>query len=568
MAEGVVGDDGGSGCGSRWRWRSNSSACTTISSSSGTIVSTSTHSRSSAASRLSSVSTGAGAGAAAMLLGLEVDGESENGGGYDGTELRTPRGHRPGAAQENRSRSADSKLFSFDDDDDDDDDDFSWEETTEFVQPINKKPRKETTTTAKEKMKQMVQEFFDAWYYGFSGFSVVLERWFTEELGLDGLLHLIATKADGGGTPTSGGRRVQRDFCSSDDARSWIRALNKIMQTISSTSSFFPDHGRPRISAGEEEEEESCFSACLRQPCRFQFARFTQEAMSRMLLFVDFIAALDPKSIITRANGVRPPPYIKIGILMHVREALSRALPLIRLSFHSPPSARVATIQDELTRLLSAKVDKAREAIWTALEDARTRIVLDMDSTPQEPSSDIIKLTWSTTLHINFMLDNYSAVSAIVSEAAILGKYVRIDTTGDDVPPLDSMIMEMSSSLQDKLVSISKSFPDQGLGFLFLLNNTNFMSQQLQSTPYFANVTPLVAAIPGKVEGYMDSYIQVSWAPMLSCLSNHPNTPLCFMTNYSTLFKFESEFQKMYTDQKQWKVPHPELRKKTPQSYH
>jgi hypothetical protein len=68
------------------------------------------------------------------------------------------------------------------------------------------------------------------------------------------------------------------------------------------------------------------------------------------------------------------------------------------------------------------------------------------------------------------------------------------------------------------------------------------------------------AAATRKVEQYIESYIEVSWAPMLSCLSNP--TPLCLGRNHSPLSKFESEFQKTYTTQKLWKVPDPELRKR------
>ena len=69
-----------------------------------------------------------------------------------------------------------------------------------------------------------------------------------------------------------------------------------------------------------------------------------------------------------------------------------------------------------------------------------------------------------------------------------------------------------------------------------------------------------MAAVTRKVEQYIESYIEVSWAPMLSCLSNP--TPLCLGRNHSPLSKFESESQKTYTTQKLWKVPDPELRKR------
>jgi hypothetical protein len=68
-----------------------------------------------------------------------------------------------------------------------------------------------------------------------------------------------------------------------------------------------------------------------------------------------------------------------------------------------------------------------------------------------------------------------------------------------------------------------------------------------------------MAALFGKVGDYVNSYVQVSWKPMLSSLLNP--TPLCFKRSCFLLPKFEDEFRKTYTTQKLWKVPDPELRK-------
>jgi len=113
----------------------------------------------------------------------------------------------------------------------------------------------------------------------------------------------------------------------------------------------------------------------------------------------------------------------------------------------------------------------------------------------------------------------------------------------------------MVYSLLEKLANKSEAFPDQGLRFLFLLNNSSYIVDQLcvlDFPQYYRE------DLGGKVEGYMKRYIRVSWAPVLSCLINP--TPTCFGKNHSPLPKFESEFQKIYTTQKLWKVPHPELR--------
>ncbi|GJM97398.1 hypothetical protein PR202_ga14322 [Eleusine coracana subsp. coracana] len=100
---------------------------------------------------------------------------------------------------------------------------------------------------------------------------------------------------------------------------------------------------------------------------------------------------------------------------------------------------------------------------------------------------------------------------------------------------------------------MSLSLRDQSLKFLFLINNFHFLLQQLW---------PLGFPMPelaGKIHDYVNSYIQVSWAPVLNRL--HNPTVHCF-TRCSPLPKFQSTFLETYTTQKLWKVPDPEMRKR------
>ncbi|CAN6206620.1 unnamed protein product [Urochloa humidicola] len=339
-------------------------------------------------------------------------------------------------------------------------------------------------------------------------------------------------------------------------ARSWIKALAKIMESL-----------RCVVFQFEEEHEADVSSV----PDPFQFAQFMQETMLRMLAFVDVMVALD-------SSGV-PVPALqhRISILLRVRSALSEASSDIEGyvlekkdiegSLLSTPSPEVDLIGNEMLNLLTAKDGKAGEAIWSTLEEVRTRflhLMKDSSATSQTPqgSSGIHKVTLSVMDHINFLMDNYSSVSPIVYEATsqLQGNYVphRIGHQ----PHLDTMIMEMASRLQEKLSNMSESFPDQGLKFLFLFNNSDFIRERLLcSTWRSSSLQVHAAALLRKVEGYMESYLQVSWAPVLSCLFNP--TPLCLFGKYyypQPLPNFESEFQKMYATQKFWKVPDPELR--------
>ena len=124
--------------------------------------------------------------------------------------------------------------------------------------------------------------------------------------------------------------------------------------------------------------------------------------------------------------------------------------------------------------------------------------------TPQG-SSDIHKVTLSVMAHITFLLENYSPVDPIVSEAAILRKYVLPHINTGYIPPLDSMIIEMACCLQERISLISKTFLDQSLKFLFLLNNFNFICHSLHNnTTGFSFLQVHVASLVEKVEHYLE----------------------------------------------------------------
>jgi hypothetical protein len=158
-------------------------------------------------------------------------------------------------------------------------------------------------------------------------------------------------------------------------------------------------------------------------------------------------------------------------------------------------------------------------------------------------------------------VDNKLLLDLIISEAHNRGKvYVHESRIGNQTHS-DSMIIRIvASHLQEELASLSETFPDQGLRFLFLLNNSHSLHQCLRFVqPGWSWLQLYVESLFNAVDGYMQSYLQVSWAPVLSCLFNP--TPRFLGENYSPLTRFESEFEKTYITQKQWKVPDPDVRK-------
>nr|TKW23537.1 hypothetical protein SEVIR_4G298200v2 [Setaria viridis] len=418
----------------------------------------------------------------------------------------------------------------------------------EFVQPV-KKTHKETEKqhtelaiarlkemsikTAREmkieQIKSLSNEIFGAPWVKCSiqGADMsVLERWFNK-LGVGWVLHVTAGKLE-----------------HTLDASSWIRALSEIMDAFCLTTSLFCGH--EEAPNAQEAQEGAAVTEGKEEDITdlFQFASFTEQAMLQMLAFVDFIAAPNVTCQVFFTDQMMwvPAPYRKLHTLLRVRGALSR----IRSSY-SPPSVEAGRIRVQVFNVWSAKEGKVSEAIWSTMEEIRTRILESIDGskgssgtqTPQG-SSDIDETTRSLMNYVTFLRDDHMLVNTIVSEAASLGKYVpRIG----EVPPLWSLAVEMVSCLEQNLVNKSENFLDQSLRFLFLLNNSSFIRDLLSYTCYFPK--SYKETFNGKVQGYMESYIQISWAP----------------EKLLPLPKFESEFGKIYTAQKLWKVPNPYLRK-------
>jgi len=375
-----------------------------------------------------------------------------------------------------------------------------------------------------------------------------VERWLTE-LGVGWVLSL-----NGG---TSAGEELHRR------ARSWIRALDQITQTICSMRPLFPDPDRGSLDLLHSvflfDEEEHVSERCI--PYQYHLVLFIQETLLKILTFVDgvVVVAWDPDRIgeFLSMDPIMLPPYAKLYNQLAVHDALSEASDKILTMFDSPTSVEAQRIDNDMAILLSAYKSKVGKAIRSTMEKIRVMLagVGDDSSSSLNPqgSSDIHKITRSVMTYIRFLLSNYPSVDAVIRAKYV--PHIEIER------PLDSMIMEMVSFLQEKLANISESFPDQGLRFLFLLNNSYHIQQRFHSHYYLPEPIVLLADdISHKIKGYMERYLQVSWALLLSCLLNP--TSHCLGKNSSSLYKFESEFQKIYTSQKEWKVPDPELRRR------
>ncbi|CAL5040574.1 unnamed protein product [Urochloa decumbens] len=380
-----------------------------------------------------------------------------------------------------------------------------------------------------EYIKCLLQEFSVA-----NGDVSVLESWLSEIMG------------------------VRRQIGAVDDASatsllylagSWIRALTGITESV--RNMFVTD------MLGNILEEE--------RPSHINSARFAETCISKMLPFVDALVVApcfretittSSSEIVLVGDGAPAAPAEKLRPLIGVREAVSRASQDIRLSCCSTSSEEAKRITDEMAHLLLTKEAKLDEAIWNAMEEVRTRLLSSWwGSQACHGSSDIHKATRAIVSYICLLSNHCPTLHQIVDQAAQLREYApKID----NISPLTSLMMETVSCLEEKLAENSRSFTDPSLGFLFLVNNSYFIWQQLYPTT--SALESQLSNLTRKIDNYIETYLQMSWAPVLSCLYN--STPLCLGRIYSSPAKFESEFQKTYAAQKLWKVPDPKLRRR------
>ncbi|KAL6873952.1 hypothetical protein ACP4OV_014034 [Aristida adscensionis] len=266
------------------------------------------------------------------------------------------------------------------------------------------------------------------------------------------------------------------------------------------------------------------------------FARFLEATVLKMLPFLRVIRSAG-------SNEWAVPPNEKIQALIELAEVLEETrekADLLRKNSSLNPDA------DESIHKAMQVLD---EAIWDTIDEIRimsSRDTIGDDTTYLSVLTCVLVLT-----------DKRTPLYRIVHKAYEAGDYVP---RYYDTIPFTSLIMEMISYLEEKLSKKSQLVPDQSKGLLHLLGIIDLVWRELDGDS-FVHLFPLTD-LTRKVDDYIQKYLQVSWAPVLSCL-HQPNPVFCLsLGRPSPLRKFESEFQKTYTTQKLWKVVDPNLRRK------
>ncbi|VAH53844.1 unnamed protein product [Triticum turgidum subsp. durum] len=217
-------------------------------------------------------------------------------------------------------------------------------------------------------------------------------------------------------------------------------------------------------------------------------------------------------------------------------------------------SPKHPSVLNELGGMLERQGNRLSEVISSTMEEVR-KLVEEDDSWAIE----ILRGGGEVHNNTRFIMDCIVSMSNAWTS-------MRNSAPRHNIANLDSLIYRTIDYLKGLLYTKSGSCSDQSLRYLFLLNNSYFIAHVFSQSsgsfnPLMSNLLTLKLAPASECRKYMDSYLDVSWGHVLSCIpkSRFPG-PIHRWINTSSLVKFESAFHKTYQTQKLWKVPDPELR--------
>ncbi|XP_044320977.1 exocyst complex component EXO70H1-like [Triticum aestivum] len=259
---------------------------------------------------------------------------------------------------------------------------------------------------------------------------------------------------------------------------------------------------------------------------------FGSTGINNMVVFVDAII-----------------PLLKVENLRHLLNmyvCVSKAWYIM-----TPPEDQ--SIINHIVGPLPRAMNKLSDAISSTMEQVRT-LMEDDNSWAIEIPRGGGGVHRNTQLMVDYIVTMREALASMLNSAPS-------QTTVN----LCALIEDTTGYLKDLLLRKSELCLDLSLRYLFLLNNFYFIAQVPEPSGSLnleiwsghhsgLNLSP-------ECEKYMDSYLDVSWGHVLSCIP-HSNSrgPFHCLINTSSLVKFQSAFHKTYQAQKFWKVLDPRLR--------
>jgi len=262
-------------------------------------------------------------------------------------------------------------------------------------------------------------------------------------------------------------------------------------------------------------------------------------------------------------------------------------------------ASMTSSMFDAINAVFLRKMNRLSDAIWSMMEKVRASFV--RDGCWRVSSAEAGGVHKTTRLMMNYIMllsRNERALSLILQEDQQQQQQHLSHQPDYYSSTVDILIKDLISCLEKQLEKASNFISDPGLRYIFLMNNCSFISQKVSSMllpswtlfedykierpkkrdsrerpspmedyvnqpdPNLQEQIQMDSNLDGllMIQSFIEAYLDASWEPVMSCL--YYDIPRGFLKLGGRLDKFECEFHKTYTMQRQWKVPNPELRKR------
>ncbi|RCV28796.1 hypothetical protein SETIT_5G431900v2 [Setaria italica] len=120
---------------------------------------------------------------------------------------------------------------------------------------------------------------------------------------------------------------------------------------------------------------------------------------------------------------------------------------------------------------------------------------------------------------------------------------------------LDHIVQDLITCLEAMLNRVAEAYDSEALKCFFLMNNLQFIVKQVEDL-----------GAEDFVDQYMETYLDLSWGPILSCLSTRKTMLGCCFRRSSNIVRFCLKFDSTYYNQEHWKVEDPLFREMVQQT--
>uniref|UniRef100_A0A1D1YJ64 Exocyst subunit Exo70 family protein n=1 Tax=Anthurium amnicola TaxID=1678845 RepID=A0A1D1YJ64_9ARAE len=282
---------------------------------------------------------------------------------------------------------------------------------------------------------------------------------------------------------------------------------------------------------------------------------FTETAKGCVMQLLNFAEAV--------AIGQRSPE--KLFRILDMYDALSNVLPDLQAQF--PEEAR-GFLCNEAEIILKGLGVAARGTL-AEFENAVQR------ETSRKPMQfgDIHPMTRYVMNYVKLLVDYSATLDGLIDESGTNTGDLPESKNDDenqcagDMSPLGRHVLSTVSCMESNIEEKSKLYEDNGLQYIFLMNNILYLVQKVRDSELGVVLgDEWVRKRRGQIRQYARSYLRASWTKVLHCLKDEGigfsgSSSSASKATLKERFKnFNMAFEEVYRNQIAWKVPDPQLR--------